>query len=98
MTAARIYEIALFQPDLAFCIPLIQLFVGLIAAGIHPGIYNKTTKDFDKNAGYLQDPDQVSLLVNLISLNIKSAAWFRNERKRRTAFFSTILNLGVNKA
>ena len=41
MTAARIYAIALFQPDLAFCIPLIQLFVGLIAAGIHPGIYNK---------------------------------------------------------
>ena len=29
MTAARIYAIALFQPDLAFCIPLIQLIIGI---------------------------------------------------------------------
>jgi len=51
MTSVRIYAIALFQPDLTFCIPLMNFCTGLKASRSHPGVYNifilwQINKDF----------------------------------------------------
>ena len=40
MTTVRIYAIALFQPDLTFCIPLMNFYAESKANCSHPGIYN----------------------------------------------------------
>ena len=41
MTSVRIYAIALFQPDLTFCIPLMNFYAESKASRSHPGVYDK---------------------------------------------------------
>ena len=65
MTAARIYAIALFQSDLAFCTPLIQLVFRSKTAGPYAGIHDKGIyREVDH---YLFLPSSLDLAVHFYS-------------------------------